>query len=270
MSLLSRPMPLDQADGLRRLFGASRVRFVPVVSNPFVAFGGLMLERVCTAFAEAGARTLVVDAAERAQAPSEAALMDLAEGIETLSTHVSYLAARGLPVRYVDTHGYTSGLLQALVTAAPQVDVVVVHAPAVDLCRLFSRRDPAHANRADMRPLLLADDASDSVTHAYAAMKLLTQRAGLQVHDLLLGSARRTLRTERIAEQLARCGEDFFGAVLREWVWIDPTEHAAASAPPALRRWAQHWLDGATALAASAPPLALPPTVASNRQQATH
>jgi hypothetical protein len=269
MSLLSRPMPLDQADGLRRLFGASRVRFIPVVSNPHVAFGGLMLERVCTAFSEAGVRTLVVDAAERAQAASEATLMDLAEGIEPLSTDVSYLSARGLPVRYVDTHGFTSGFLQALVTAAPNTQVVVVHAPAVDLCRMFSRRDPAHAMRADMRPLLLADENSESVTHAYAAMKLLTQRAGLQVHDLLLGSTRRTPRTDRIAAQLARCGEDFFGAVVRDWVWIDPTEHAAASAPPALRRWAQHWLDGATALASQAP-LAIPPAVASNRQQATH
>ncbi len=29
----SRPVPLDQADGLRRLFAASRLRFVPVLSK---------------------------------------------------------------------------------------------------------------------------------------------------------------------------------------------------------------------------------------------
>ena len=42
---VSRPMPLDQADGLRRLFAHKRVCMVPVVSNPNVAFGGVMLER---------------------------------------------------------------------------------------------------------------------------------------------------------------------------------------------------------------------------------
>jgi flagellar biosynthesis protein FlhG len=65
---MSRPMPLDQADGLRRLFAHARVCIVPVVSNPNVAFGGVMLERLCTAFAEHGKHTLVIDAAERANA----------------------------------------------------------------------------------------------------------------------------------------------------------------------------------------------------------
>ena len=40
----SSPAPLDQADGLRRLFAASRVRFVPVVSNARVVDSGLLLE----------------------------------------------------------------------------------------------------------------------------------------------------------------------------------------------------------------------------------
>src|SRR5439155_239132 len=95
----SRPVPLDQADGLRRLFAHARVRFVPVVSNPHMAFGGVMLERLCAAFGEHGKHTLVIDAGERAPLPSEMALMELAECIETLSTQVSYLGARGLPAR---------------------------------------------------------------------------------------------------------------------------------------------------------------------------
>jgi flagellar biosynthesis protein FlhG len=98
-------MPLDQADGLRRLFAHARVCVVPVVSNPNVAFGGVMLERLCTAFAEHGKHTLVVDAAERANAHAEMALLDLAECIEPLSAQVSYLAARGLPLRFVDGAG---------------------------------------------------------------------------------------------------------------------------------------------------------------------
>ena len=67
---ISSPMPLDQAHGLRRLFAHARVCVVPVVSNPNVAFGGVMLERLCTAFAEYGKHTLVVDAAERGGAIS--------------------------------------------------------------------------------------------------------------------------------------------------------------------------------------------------------
>ena len=58
----SRPLPLDQADGLRRLFARNRVKMVPVVSNPHVAFGGVMLERLCAGFTELGLHVLVVDA----------------------------------------------------------------------------------------------------------------------------------------------------------------------------------------------------------------
>ncbi len=256
----SRPAPLDQADGLRRMFSGSRVRFVPVVSNPHLSFGGLMLERLCSAFGEHGAHTLVVDAAERAQMPGEMALIELSECIEPLSERVSYLAARGLPLRFVDTHGFTSGLLETLVDAADKVDVVLVHAPAIDQCRLFCRRDARHAARDDMRPLFLADDRPASVTHAYAAMKLLTQRAGLVVHDLLLGAASHSPRAGRIAGQLASCADIFLGAVVRNSMQIDPWGAACDPADPvspALRRWAFDWLSegGGAGLAATiAPP----------------
>jgi cytochrome P450 len=36
----SAPAPLDQADGLRRLFARNPIRVIPVVSNPHMAFGG--------------------------------------------------------------------------------------------------------------------------------------------------------------------------------------------------------------------------------------
>ena len=228
---MSRTIPLDQADGLRRLFAHAQVCLVPVVSNPFVAFGGVMLERLCTAFAEHGRNTLVIDAAERASAPSEMALLDLAECIEPLSSHVSYLAARGLPLRYVDSSGSTAPFLSAAVEAAPQCDVMLVHASASDLCRMFTR----HAGNP-VRPLLLADDRPASVTHAYAAMKLLTQRAGLSVFDLLLGAAAHSPRSERIAMQMATCADDFLGAVLRDWVRIDPASDATETPTPELRR----------------------------------
>ena len=229
-------MPLDQADGLRRLFAHSRVCVVPVVSNPNVAFSGVMLERLCTAFAEHGKHTLVVDAAERASEPGEMALLDLAECIEPLSVQVSYLAARGLPLRFVDATGSTNAFLQAVVEAAPHCDVLLVHASASDICRLFSRSARIDRESSEIvRPLLLADDRPASVTHAFAAMKLLTQRAGLVVHDLLLGAAKHSPRSERIAMQIATCADDFLGAVLRDWVQIDPACDATEAPTAELR-----------------------------------
>ena len=225
-------IPLDQAHGLRRLFAHARVRFIPVVANPHVAFGGVMLERLCTALAELGKHTLVVDASERASEPSELAQLDLGEGIERLSPQVSYLAARGLALKYVDARGSTFGLLQAVSDAAPECDVILVHAGASELCRMFTRTGESFG----VRPLLLADDRPASVTHAYAAMKLLTQRAGLVVHDLLLGAAPNSPRAERIAMQLAICADDFLGAVLRDWAQLDLATDAGEAPTPALRR----------------------------------
>ena len=130
----------DQAEGLRQMFAHTRVRFIPVVSNPHIAFGGVLLERLCTAFAERRATTLVVDAAERAGEDGEMALVDLGQCIERLSDRVSYLAARGLPIRFVDAAGSTRAFLQRIAEAAPRCDVVLVHASAPELCRLFSQK----------------------------------------------------------------------------------------------------------------------------------
>ena len=247
-------MPLDQADGLRRLFARSRVKFVPVVSNPHVAFGGMLLERLCTAFGEHGVHTLVVDASERASEPNELAPMALADCIETLSPQVSYLAARGLPLRYVDARGSTAPFLDALADAAPHAEVVLVHAPPSDLCRLFARSAGEDAD--PVRPLLLAGDHPASVTHAYAALKLLTQRAGLMVHDLLLGAAPNSPRAERIAMQIATCADDFLGAVLRDWVQLDPTAAPTDAPTPALRRLVREILRGPASIPAALHPSA--------------
>jgi flagellar biosynthesis protein FlhG len=160
--------------------------------------------------------------------------MEMSECIETLSTQVSYLAARGLPIKFVDTHGSSASFLQIVSDAAPHADVVLIHAPASELCRLFAR--------SEARPLLLADDRPASVTHAYASMKLMTQRAGLVVHDLLLSAAATSPRAERIAMQLATCADDFLGAVLRDWVQIDPATDATEAPTRALRRWARDTL----------------------------
>ena len=249
-----RAMPLDQAHGLRQLFSGHRVRFVPVVSNPHIGASGLMLERLCTAFGAHGARTLVVDASERASMADASVLVDLASAIEHLSPTVAYLCARGLPQRCIDADGFTSALLDAVVDATGEIDVVLVHAPASDLCRMFARHDPRHAARHDVYPLLLCDDRPTSVTHAYGALKLLAQRAALLVHDVLLGALPSSPRAPRIADQLAACAELYLQATVRHSLRIDPAAGTNEPAPPELRRWAQKWLN-TPGLSASARPL---------------
>lgn len=239
------PTPPDQAHGLRRLFAHGGVRLVPLVSNPHVAFSGALLERLCSAFADEGATTLLVDACERAPAPDELAVMGLAECIERLSPELSYLAARTLPLRHVDAQGSTAPFLQALVEAAPRADLIVVHAGASDLSRMFARQTIT----TRVRPLLIADDHPASVTHAYAAMKLLALRARMLVFGLVLGAAPASPRAARIAERLASCADDFLGAVLDGAAIVDPACRPTDPLPDALRRLARGALRGAAAAA---------------------
>lgn len=224
------PLP-DQADGLRRLFAGSATQFIAVAANPEVAFAGLALERLAAAALSLGTdperRVLVVDAA--AGTPQEMAALDLAACVEPIAERLDYLAARGLPLRHVDARGSCEGFLDALQQAAPRCGVVIVHAPAGELGRLFARRSA--------RPLLLAADHPASVTSAYANMKLLAQRHGLMAFDLLLVAASDSPRSSRIAQQLAATADRFAGAVLRDWAAIDPA--ARGELPPALRRLAQ-------------------------------
>ncbi len=223
----SRPAPLqDQADGLRRLFSGARTRFIAVAANPDVTFAGLALERLASVCAAAERKVLVVDAVSGT--PHEMASVDLSACIEPLGDNLVYLAARGLPVRFANTRGSCDGFLDVVAEAACDVSVVVVHAWAHELGRLFSRRAP--------RPLLLAADHPASVTSAYANMKWLAQRHGLMAFDLLLVAVANSPRTPRIAEQLAITAERFCGAVLHDWAAIDPAAHGQW--PPDLMRLA--------------------------------
>ena len=210
----SAPAPLDQADGLRRLFAGSRQRFIPLAANPHVLASGALLDHITATLVAREQRVLVVDAADTAPEPDEMALLDLGAAIRTLSPEVGYLAARGLPLAHVDTRGSASGFIDALAQAAPRADVVLLHANATDLARLFMRR-PA-------RPILLGADHEESIKHAYAACKLLAQRCKLMTFDLLLAAPRRTRRLPNIAASLAGCADGFLGAVLHDWAVVDP------------------------------------------------
>lgn len=211
----------DQAAGLRRLFGSARKCFIALASNEHVLQASLVIDRLCDAATALGLHTLVVDAAEHSPAPLEMALIDLPSCVEPVSDDVSYLAARGLPIRHVDARGRCTGFLEALEHAAPQADLVLVHAGTVDLARLFG------AQR--LRPLLLGADTPRAMTEAYATLKRLTQRPGWLAHDLLIVADPNGPRTARLGESLAECAERFLGAAIRDCVVIDPLADATAA-----------------------------------------
>jgi hypothetical protein len=246
----SEPMPLDQADGLRRMFSPARPRrFVPLVANPHAPFSGVVIERLTAAFGAAGRHTLVVDAADNAPAPHELARLDLASAIEPLGSDVSYLAARGLPLAYVDTRGSATALLEALTAAAPQADVVLLHGTASDLARIFQRRSA--------RPVIVGADHPESIKHAYAAVKLLAQRCTLMTFDLLLAAAPGSPRLAHIAASLAGTADGFLGCLLQHWAVIDPASPPNAAPGQSLQRLADAQLD-LDSEARTAPTLAAP------------
>jgi hypothetical protein len=218
---LSAEPPADQASGLRRLFGAQRRCLLPVAANPFVPGGQALLETLSAALAAQGRHVLVVDAARTAPAPHETAVFDLAAGVERLHGQVSYLAARGMPMAHVDTHGSASAFIDAAFEAAPQADLMVLHADPTDLARLLGRRE--------LRPLLLAADHPESVKHAYACCKLLALRCGLMTFDLLLSARADSDRVPAIAERLGSCADAFLGAVLHDWAVVDPVSDPMAA-----------------------------------------
>jgi flagellar biosynthesis protein FlhG len=207
-------MPLDQADGLRRMFAGRRGHVLALAANPHVAFSGVVLDRLAAVLAGQGREVLVVDASAASPPPHELAGVDLAACVEAIAPRVSYLPARGLPLTYVDTRGSAAGFIVAVQQAAPQAEVVLLHADGVDLARVLKGRAA--------RPLLIGADHPESIKHAYANAKLLVQRCGLMSFDLLLTAAPQSPRAPGIVASLGSCTEGFLGAVLRATAVIDP------------------------------------------------
>jgi len=243
--------PRDQAHGLRQLFAGHAMRFVPLVHNPHVAGTGVVMERLCAAFTAQRLRTLVVDAADTASPPHQLASVDLAACVEPLSPWVSYLAARGLPMNYLDGRATLSAFLEALRTAAPQADVVLLHASALDLRRMFIGRTP--------RPVLLASALPESLTHAYTSMKLLSQRLGALAYGLVAVGDVSPGRARRMADRLEACGDHFLGAALRDLAVVDPQAPPHAALPDDLRTLAAGLLAPPAAAAFANPLAELPP-----------
>jgi hypothetical protein len=87
-------------------------------------------------------------------------------------------------------------------------------------------------------------------------MKLLAQRAGLVVSELLLGAAPQSPRAERIAAKLAGCADAFFAGVMRDWAWIDPAGDPCDAPGSDLRRLVAARFENHAAIGASARPVA--------------
>jgi flagellar biosynthesis protein FlhG len=228
-------LPLDQADGLRRLFAGRGCHVLALAANPHVAFGGLVLDRVAAVLAARGREVLVVDAADTSPAAHELARLDLAACIERVAARVAYLPARGLPLAHVDTRGSSAAFIDALQAAAPDAEVLLLHADAADLARLLKRRT--------VRPLLLGADHPESIKHAYASCKLLVQRCELMSYDLLLAASSLSPRAADIAASLGHCADGFLGAALRDWALIDPAGDPAEDPDEALSRLLDAQLD---------------------------
>jgi len=248
----SQRMPLDQADGLRRMFAGRRRHVLPLAANPHVAFSGLVLDRVAAVLAAQGRSVLVVDAGSASPPPHELAGVDLAACVEPIATRVAYLPARGLPMNYVDTRGAAGGFIDAVQQAAPQADVVLLHADAADLARVLKQRAA--------RVVLLGADHPESIKHAYASAKLLVRRCGLMTFDLLLAASALSPRAAAIATSLAGCTETFLGAVLTASALIDPAGDIADEPDAALRRLlaSQLALEEAAPVAAASRPWPAP------------
>ena len=240
----SAPAPLDQAHGLRQLFVSRMVHFVPLISNPHVLFGGVVMERLCAAWAEMGLHTLVVDAAESAAMPSELAELDLCDAIESLSSQVKYVAARGLPARHVDAQGSSAQLLDVLVQSSPDSDVILVHAPAADWVRMIGN-SLRSGLAPKISPMVLVDEQPAAVTHAYSAIKLMVQRAGLMAHDLIVLSDTAGEGSQRVAASVAQCADQFLHAAQRAWIALDPEQAAQDDPTPQLRDLARAQLETA-------------------------
>ncbi|HET8871212.1 MAG TPA: flagellar biosynthesis protein [Aquabacterium sp.] len=235
--------PKDQAHGLRQMFAARVIRFVPVVANPGAACGGVVLERLCAAYAGFGLSTLVVDASDQARPPSELADFDLSEGIEVLSPQVRYMPARGLPLRHVDARGSCATLLDALADASPQSDVVLVHASASELARIFAQR----ARQSNLRPLLFSNDQAEGLTDAYSALKILVQRGHWMAYDLVVCASQRSTQADEIARRLGQCADNFLGAAQRRSLRLDPHESAVKDPSPEFQELAAGLLQSAWA-----------------------
>jgi hypothetical protein len=232
----------DQAAGLRQRFVHRPPCFVALLSNPQVATHAQMMDLFCSALIACGRHVLLVDGGESAPAvasprgpqPQPQLQLQLQLHAEALAPGLHYLPARHLLTRQVDLAGQAGDMLPLQADACPQADAVVVHAPAAELARVFRGRLA--------RPVVLGGPSPQAITHAYAGIKLMVQRAHLLTYALLLAAAPQSARTSRIARQMGACADTYLGAVLSDWTALPAAPSALDEPPASLKRLALHLL----------------------------
>lgn len=224
-SEVRRAQPGDQADGLRRLFSTRTVRFIPVVSNPFVAQESVLIQQISAALEQLGLYTLVVDVRDPGVAPMRVS-DDLASGIQVLTDRTASLFAQGLPGRWPGNGSEPHSFLHAVVDAAPLSQAVLVHGSAGELACLFGRGG-LHLSRP--RPIVICGEQPESMTHAYAALKVMAQRADWRAHDLLVSATTGSAGIRLVKDRLAQCAALFLGGVRHDVVEIDPRAAARST-----------------------------------------
>jgi flagellar biosynthesis protein FlhG len=147
--------------------------------------------------------------------------VDLSNCIERLSPRVSYLARVACRCA-TSTRKGRRPFLEAVAEAAPQADVILLHASAAELARIVALRE--------VRPLLLADtDPPASPRPMRHEMAHAARRAdGLQSADGLPSSAARGHPHRATASP---CADGFLGAVLRDWACLDPRASPTRRSP---------------------------------------
>ena len=206
-------------------------------------FGGVMLERLCTALR----RARRAHAGRRRRRARRRGRRDGADRprpcIERLSERVSYLPARGLPIRFVDATGSTARVAAARSPKRRRGLTSSSSTPARPSCAGCSRAPRRHAATRPPCPLVLADDRPRQRHPCLCGDEAAWRSApACAVHDLLLGAAPQSPRAERIASQMASCADSFFGAVLRDWARDRPGRRAPSRRSLALRRSSRHRL----------------------------
>ena len=134
-------------------------------------------------------------------------------------------------MQHVDTHGSCASFIPRMMNVVYDVDVVVMHTEARILARMLGEQQ--------LRPVLLASGAGESITHAYAAQKLLVQRLGLMSFDLVMPATRgRGPTSAQIARRVGDCADRFLGAALHDSATIDPDMAFGGASGPDLMRLA--------------------------------
>jgi flagellar biosynthesis protein FlhG len=237
---LRRTQTVDQAAGLRRLFSARSVRFIPVVANPFVADQVALAERLCAALEDLRLYTLLVDASGNGSSRHRTGggSHGLASRIDVLTDRIACL-----PMPEWTTSAAPGGL-QALTEAAPLSQAVLVLGSATMLTALFG---PAGRILSRPRPIVICDARDTSIRHAYGQLKTLAGASDWRDYDVLMSADEGDPAAWHVPGRLAQCAERFLGGVMHDCVSMAPSTPVTLRSAELLAEFMESSLDAAAA-----------------------